>query len=449
MLSKFFIDRPIFAWVLAIITMMVGALAIMTLPVSQYPAIAPTEISINATYPGASAQTVEDTVTQVIEQKMNGIDNLRYMSSSSDSAGHVTITLTFDVNTDANIAQVQVQNKLQLATPLLPQVVQQQGISVTKSTRNFLLIIGLVSEDGRFSRYDLTDYMVSHIQDIISRVPGVGEVQMFGSQYSMRVWLDADKLNAFQLTPGDVRKAIRSYNVQVSAGQFGGQPTPDGQELNAAITAQTLLKTPEQFEAIPLRVKEDGSVVTLKDVARVELGSESYEAEGFYNGKPASGMALRLASGANALDAAAGVKAKMAELEQYFPEGMTLVYPYDTTPFVKISIEEVVRTLVEAIILVCLVMFLFLQNFRATVITTITVPVVLLGTFALIDAFGFSINTLTMFAMVLAIGLLVDDAIVVVENVERIMTEEGLSPRDETRKSMDQISGALVAIAMV
>lgn len=449
MLSKFFIDRPIFAWVLAIITMMAGALAIKTLPISQYPAIAPTEISIHASYPGASAQTVEDTVTQVIEQKMNGIDNLRYMSSSSDAAGSVSLTLTFDVNTDPNIAQVQVQNKLQLAIPLLPQVVQQQGLSVTKSTRNFLLIIGLVSEDGRLSRYDLTDYMVSHLQDVISRVPGVGEVQMFGSQYAMRIWLDADKLASFQLTPSDVRTAIRSYNVQVSAGQFGGQPMVEGQQINASITAQTLLQTPEQFGDIVLRATGDGSIVRLGDVARIELGSESYEAEGFYNGKPASGMALRLASGANALQAADAVKAKMAELERYFPEGMTLVYPYDTTPFVRISIEGVVHTLIEAIALVCLVMFLFLQNFRATVITTITVPVVLLGTFALIEAFGFSINTLTMFAMVLAIGLLVDDAIVVVENVERIMSEEGLSPRAAARKSMDQISGALVAIGLV
>ncbi len=449
MFSQFFIDRPVFAWVLAIITMMAGALAIKTLPVAQYPAIAPPEIAINAMYPGASAQTVEDTVTQVIEQKMNGIDGLRYMGSSSDSAGHVTITLTFDAGTDPNIAQVQVQNKLQLATPLLPQVVQQQGISVTKSTRNFLLIIGMVSEDGKMDRYDLTDYMVSHIQDVISRVEGVGEVMMFGSQYAMRIWLDPDKLNAYQLTPGDVRQAIRAQNVQVSAGQFGGQPSIKGQQLNYSITAQTLLKTPEEFGEIILRSAADGATVRLRDVARVELGSESYEAEGFYNGKPASGLALRLASGANALRTADLVKAKMAELSRYFPEGVSLVYPYDTTPFVKISIEEVVKTLIEAIVLVFLVMFLFLQNIRATLIPTIAVPVVLLGTFALIDAFGFTINTLTMFAMVLAIGLLVDDAIVVVENVERIMSEEGLSPREATRKSMKQISNALVAIAMV
>ncbi len=449
MFSQFFINRPVFAWVLAIITMMAGILAIKTLPVAQYPAIAPPEIAINATYPGASAQTVEDTVTQVIEQKMNGIDSLRYIGSSSDSSGHVTITLTFDAGTDPNIAQVQVQNKLQLAIPLLPQVVQQQGISVAKSTRNFLIIIGIVSEDGSLDRYDLTDYMVSHVQDVISRVEGVGEVQMFGSQYAMRIWLDADKLNAYRLTPGDVRQAIRAQNVQVSAGQFGGQPAVKGQQLNASITAQTLLQTPEQFGDILLRTTEDGATVRLRDVARVELGSESYDAEGLYNGKPASGMALRLASGANALSAAKAVKAKMAELERYFPEGVTLVYSYDTTPFVKISIEEVVKTLIEAIALVFLVMFLFLQNIRATLIPTIAVPVVLLGTFALIDAFGFTINTLTMFAMVLAIGLLVDDAIVVVENVERIMSEEGLSPREATRRSMKQISSALVAIALV
>ncbi len=449
MLSQFFINRPIFAWVLAIITMLAGALAIKTLPVAQYPAIAPPEIAIGAVYPGASAQTVEDTVTQVIEQKMNGIDGLRYMGSSSDSAGNVRITLTFDIGTDPNIAQVQVQNKLQLAIPVLPQVVQQQGISVTKSTRNFLLIIGLVSDDDSLSRYDLTDYMVSHLQDPISRVEGVGELQMFGSQYAMRIWLDPDKLNAYQLTPADVRQAIRAQNVQVSSGEFGGLPAAAGQQLNASITAQTLFQTPAQFDDIILRANADGSTVRLRDVARTELGSESYASVGFYNGKPASGMALRLAAGANAIKTATAAKKKMEELSRYFPHGMTVVYPYDTTPFVKISIEEVVKTLLEAILLVFLVMFLFLQNFRATLIPTIAVPVVLLGTFAMIDAFGFGINTLTMFAMVLAIGLLVDDAIVVVENVERIMSEEGLSPIEATRKSMNQISSALVAIAMV
>lgn len=448
-MSQFFIDRPIFAWVIAIIIMLGGVLAIRTLPVSQYPAIAPPEISINAIYPGASAKTVEDTVTQVIEQKMNGIDHLTYMSSTSDSSGYITITLTFAAGTDPNIAQVQVQNKLQLATPLLPQVVQQQGVQVTKSTKNFLLIIGFYSEDGSMTRYDLTDYAVANIQDIISRVEGVGEVSNFGSQYAMRIWLDSDRLNSFGLTPADVKQAIKTNNVQVSAGQLGGTPSAEGQQLNAAITAGTLLRTPEQFGDIPLRINSDGSRISLKDIARIELGSENYDSVGSYNGKPAGGMAIKLASGANALDTAERVKAKMAELEPFFPAGMTVVYPYDTTPFVKISIEEVVKTLLEAIVLVFLVMFLFLQNFRATLIPTIAVPVVLLGTFGILSVCGFSINTLTMFAMVLAIGLLVDDAIVVVENVERLMSEEGLSPRDATKKSMRQISGALIGIALV
>jgi multidrug efflux pump len=448
-MSKFFINRPIFAWVIAIIIMLAGLLAIKTLPVSQYPAIAPPEIAINAIYPGASAKTVQDTVTQVIEQKMNGIDHLTYMSSTSDSSGFITITLTFEAGTDPNIAQVQVQNKLQLATPLLPQVVQQQGIQVTKSTRNFLLIAGFYSADGSMSRYDLTDYMVANVQDIISRVEGVGEVLTFGSQYSMRIWLDPNRLNSYKLTPADVKQAIRNSNVQVSAGQLGGTPIAKGQQLNATITAKTLLQTPEQFREIPLRINGDGSIVRLRDVARVELGSENYDAIGNYNGSPASGMALKLASGANAIDTADRIKAKMTELSKFFPHGMTIVYPYDTTPFVRISIKEVIITLAEAILLVFLVMFLFLQNLRATLIPTIAIPVVLLGTFAVLSAFGYSINTLTMFAMVLAIGLLVDDAIVVVENVERVMSEEGLSPVEATRKSMGQITGALVGIAMV
>ena len=448
-MSKFFINRPIFAWVIAIIIMLAGLLAIKTLPISQYPAIAPPEIAINAIYPGASAKTVQDTVTQVIEQKMNGIDHLTYMSSTSDSSGYITITLTFDAGTDPNIAQVQVQNKLQLATPLLPQVVQQQGIQVTKSTRNFLLIAGFYSADGSMSRYDLTDYMVANVQDIISRVEGVGEVMTFGSQYAMRIWLDPNRLNSYKLTPADVKQAIRNNNVQVSAGQLGGTPIAKGQQLNATITAKTLLQTPEQFREIPLRINSDGSIVRLRDVARVELGSENYDAIGNYNGSPASGMALKLASGANALDTADRIKAKLEELSRFFPQGMTLVYPYDTTPFVRISIKEVIITLAEAIVLVFLVMFLFLQNLRATLIPTIAIPVVLLGTFGVLSAFGYSINTLTMFAMVLAIGLLVDDAIVVVENVERVMSEEGLSPVEATRKSMEQITGALVGIAMV
>ncbi|MFH0726393.1 MAG: efflux RND transporter permease subunit [Pseudomonadota bacterium] len=448
-MARFFIQRPIFAWVIAIIIMLAGLLAIKTLPVSQYPPIAPPQISINATYPGASARTVQDTVTQIIEQKMNGIDSLIYMSSSSDSAGAVAINLTFKAGTDPNMAQVQVQNKLQLATPLLPQVVQRQGISVVKSTKNFLMIIGLVSEDGSMSRFDLDDYSVSNVQDIISRVEGVGELQMFGSQHAMRIWLNPDNLHNFKLTPSDVVAAVQAQNAQVSAGQFGGTPAAKGQQLNATITARTLLQTSEQFDAILLRTNSDGSTVRLRDVAVCKIGTENYDVQARYKGKPIGAMAIRLASGANALDTANRVKAKMAALSQYFPTGMKVVYPYDTTPYVKISIEEVVKTLIEAVLLVFIIIFLFLQNIRATLIPTIAVPVVLLGTFGVLSAAGFSINTLTMFAMVIAIGLLVDDAIVVVENVERIMSEEGLSPREATIKSMGQITGALWGIALV
>ena len=448
-MPRFFINRPIFAWVLAIMVMLAGLLAIRTLPVSQYPPIAPPQITINAIYPGASAQTVQDTVTQVIEQKMYGIDNLIDMSSTSDSAGAVAINLTFRAGTDPNIAQVQVQNKLQLATPLLPQVVQRQGISVVKSTRNFLVIVGLVSEDGSINRFALTDYLVANVQDVISRLEGVGEVTIFGSQNAMRIWLDPGKLHSYKLTPADVIAALQSQNAQVSAGQFGGVPAVEGQQLNATITARTLLQTPEQFDAIILRTGSDGSTVRLKDVAECKIGTENYDVVGRYKGKPAAGMALRLAAGANALETATRIKDKMAELEQYFPAGVNVVYPYDTTPFVRLSIEEVVKTLLVAVCLVFGVMFLFLQNFRATLIPTIAVPVVLLGTMGVLAAAGFSINTLTMFALVIVIGLLVDDAIVVVENVERIMSEEGLSPHDATLKSMGQITSALIGIATV
>lgn len=448
-MPKFFINRPIFAWVIAIMVMLAGLLSIKQLPVSQYPAIAPPQIAINAMYPGASAQTVQDTVTQVVEQKLNGIDNLIYMSSTSDSSGAVSITLTFKAGTDPNIAQVQVQNKLQLAVPLLPQIVQRQGISVVKSTRNFLLIVGLVSEDGSMDRNSLTDYMVSNVQEIVSRLEGVGELQVFGSQNAMRIWVNPSKLNNFHLTTNDVIAALQAQNAQVSAGQFGGNPAPAGQQLNATITARTLLQTPEQFDNIILRTGSDGSTVRLKDVAESKIGTENYEIQSFYNGKALGGMAIRLASGANALDTGNRVKAKMAELSKYFPPGMKVVFPYDSTPFVKISIEEVVRTLIEAVFLVFIIMFLFLQNIRATLIPTIAVPVVLLGTMGVLSACGFSINTLTMFALVIVIGLLVDDAIVVVENVERIMTEEGLSPHDATIKSMGQITSALWGIATV
>lgn len=448
-MSRFFIDRPIFAWVLAIVVMLAGILAIRSLPVAQYPSIAPPAISIQATYPGASARTLEDTVTQVIEQKMKGLDGLLYMSSTSESNGSATLTLTFSADTDPDIAQVQVQNKLSLATPLLPEEVQRQGVSVAKSARNFLMVVGFVSEDGSMNNIDIGDYVSSNVLDIISRVNGVGEVQLFGSQYAMRIWLDPAKLLKYSLTPADISAAISAQNAQVSAGQLGALPAVSGQQLNATVTAQSRLQTPEQFRNIFVKTNADGSVVRLSDVANVELGGENYGVVARFNGKPASGLGVKLASGANALDTADGVKAALAELEPFFPEGLTTVVPYDTTPFVSVSIEKVVSTLIEAVVLVFLVMYLFLQNFRATLIPTIAVPVVLLGTFAILQVFGFSINTLTMFAMVLAIGLLVDDAIVVVENVERVMTEENLSPLQATRKSMDEIKGALVGIAMV
>lgn len=448
-MAQFFINRPIFAWVIAIIIMLAGILGIKKLPVAQYPAIAPPSVSLNAVYPGASAKTLEDTVTQVIEQKMKGIDHLRYMSSTSDSSGNMAITLTFDAGTDPDIAQVQVQNKLQLAIPLLPQVVEQQGIQVTKTTENFLLVAAFISEDDSMTQDDLSDYVAVNVQDIISRIDGVGEVQMFGSQYAMRIWIDPSKLNNYKLTPSDVKAAIQAQNVQVSAGQLGGTPSTTGQQLNATITAQTLLQTPEQFGAILLRTNSDGSMVRLRDVARIELGSESYDTLGRYNAKPATGLAIKMSTGANALDTSKAVRTKIDELSRFFPKGMKAVIPYDTTPFVRISIIEVLKTLAEAIVLVFLVMYLFLQNFRATLIPTIAVPVVLLGTFGILAACGFSINTLTMFGAVLAIGLLVDDAIVVIENVERLMSEEGLPPKEATQKSMEQITGALVGIALV
>nr|WP_315253161.1 efflux RND transporter permease subunit [uncultured Duganella sp.] len=448
-MSRFFIDRPIFAWVVAIVIMLGGVMAILGLPISQYPSIAPPSISITGSYPGASAKTVEDAVTQIIEQKMKGIDGLRYMSSSSDATGGVNITLTFKSGTNPDIAQVQVQNKLQLATPLLPAAVQQQGLVVAKATKNFLLVLGFVSEDGKMTNADIGDYVLANVTDPISRLEGVGDVTNFGSQYAMRIWLDAAKLQSYQLTPADISSAITAQNAEVSAGELGGLPAVKGQQLNATVTAQSRLQTAEQFGAILLKTSANGATVHLRDVARMELGRENYNITARYNGKPASGMAIKLATGANALDTANLVKAKVAEMEKRFPQGLKAVVAFDTTPFVKLSIEEVVKTLVEAVILVFLVMYLFLQNFRATLIPTMAVPVVLLGTFAILSALGYSINTLTMFAVVLAIGLLVDDAIVVVENVERIMSEEGLSPLEATRKSMTQISGALVGIALV
>lgn len=448
-MAKFFIDRPIFAWVIAIILMMAGALAIWNLPVAQYPNIAPPSVVISANYPGADAKTVQNSVTQIIEQNMNGIDNLMYMSSTSDSSGSASVTLTFQSGTDPDIAQVQVQNKLQLAMPLLPQEVQQQGISVEKSSSSFLMVAGFISEDNTMSQSDIADYVASNIQDPLSRTEGVGDVQLFGSQYAMRIWLDPHKLNNFHLTPLDVIDQIKVQNNQIAAGQLGGMPAVAGQELNASIIAQTRLQSPQEFGKILLKVQPDGSRVLLRDVAKVELGSENYSTQARFNGKPAAGLGIKLATGANALDVANNIKAELVKLQPFFPQGLKVVYPYDTTPFVKISINEVVKTLLEAVVLVFLVMYLFLQNLRATLIPTIAVPVVLLGTFAILDVFGYSINTLTMFAMVLAIGLLVDDAIVVVENVERVLEEEGLSAKEATKKSMDQIQSALVGIALV
>ncbi|HEM7881681.1 TPA: efflux RND transporter permease subunit, partial [Burkholderia contaminans] len=448
-MAKFFIDRPIFAWVIAIILMLAGVAAIFTLPISQYPTIAPPSIQITANYPGASAKTVEDTVTQVIEQQMSGLDNFLYMSSTSDDSGNATITLTFAPGTNADIAQVQVQNKLSLATPILPQVVQQLGLSVTKSSSSFLLVLAFNSEDGSMNKYDLANFVASHVKDPISRLNGVGTVTLFGSQYAMRVWLDATRLTNYGLTPVDVSTAISAQNVQIAGGQIGGTPSTPGTMLQATITESTLLQTPEQFGNILLKVNQDGSQVRLKDVAKLELGGENYNFDTKYNGQPTAALGIQLATNANALATAKAVRAKIDELAPFFPHGLVVKYPYDTTPFVKLSIEEVVKTLLEGIVLVFLVMYLFLQNLRATIIPTIAVPVVLLGTFAIMSMVGFSINTLSMFGLVLAIGLLVDDAIVVVENVERVMAEEGLSPKEATRKAMGQITGALVGVALV
>jgi HAE1 family hydrophobic/amphiphilic exporter-1 len=449
MLSRFFLQRPVFAWVIAIILMVGGLLSIHTMPVSQYPPIAPPSIAVTAFYPGASAETVENSVTQIIEQKMTGFDRMLYLSATSDSDGNSRIELTFAAGTDPDMAWSQVQNKLQLAMASLPTVVQQQGVQVSKSTKNYLLVISLISEDGSMDGKDLRDYAQSTLEKVISRVPGVGEVQEFGSQYSMRVWLNPDKLTEYNLTIQDVVTALQAYNVEVSAGQFGGAPAIKGQRLNASIIVQSLLKTPEEFAEIPIRTNPDGSAVLVKDVGRTEMGTEDYSIEGYYQGKPSSVMAIRQAAGANALATADSIKAKIKEMSQFFPPGMKAVYPYDTTPFIRVAISEVVKTLFEAVALVFLVMYLFMGTMRATLIPTIAVPVVLLGTFALLSNFGYSVNMLTMFGMVLAIGLLVDDAIVVVENVERIMSEEGLSPYEATRKSMDQITPALIGIGLV
>ena len=448
-MSRYFIDRPIFAWVIAIVLMLGGVLAIRTLPIAQFPAIAPPAVSITATYPGADAQTLENTTTQIIEQQLKGIDNLRYFSSVSSSAGTVTITLTFEQGTDPDIAQVQVQNKLQAATPLLPQEVQRQGILVAKATQNFLMFVGLYSADGTHDDSDLSDYVASKLQDPLARVSGVGDTQLFGSQYAMRIWVDPLKLNNYALTMTDVTSAITAQNAQVSAGQIGAQPAPKEQMLNATVSVTSRLTSPEEFSNIRLKTGVDGSVVRLKDVARVAIGAENYTFQSQWNGKPASGIGIKLAPGANALDTVQLVKERVDAIAKQFPPDVKVIYPYDTSPFVRLSVEQVVHTLIEAIVLVFIVMFLFLQNWRATLIPTIAVPVVLLGTFGVLAIAGYSINTLTLFGTVLAIGLLVDDAIVVVENVERLIQEEHLSPRDAARKSMDEISGALIGIGLV
>jgi HAE1 family hydrophobic/amphiphilic exporter-1 len=449
MLSKFFLDRPVFAWVIAIFIMLLGGLAIYNLPVAQYPPIAPPAIAITAYYPGASAQTVENSVTQIIEQKMTGFEDMLYLSGTSDASGSSRIELTFRPGTDPDMAWTKVQNKLQLAMASLPEAVQRSGVKVSKSTRNYLIVVGLVSEDGSMSGHDLQDYAQSNLEKVLARVPGVGEVENFGSQYAMRVWLNPDKLADYRLTVEEVILALRAYNVEISAGQFGGIPAVEGQRLNASIIVQNLLQTPEEFASIPLRTNPDGSVVRVKDVGRTELGAEFYDMEGRYNGHPAAGLAIRQAPGANALDTADAIKAKLKEMSAYFPPGLKVVYPYDTTPFVRVAIGEAVKSLLQAIVLVFLVMWLFLGNIRATLIPTIAVPVVLLGTCAALGAFGYSINMLTMFAMVIAIGLLVDDTIVVVENVERLMSDEGLSPRDATAKSMGQVTSALIGFCLV
>jgi multidrug efflux pump len=448
-MSRFFIDRPIFAWVLGLVLMLAGAIEIFLLPVAQFPSIAAPQVSITVVYPGASAQTVQDTVIQPILQQMSGLDGLEYIASTARADGSTEIDFTFVQGTDPNIAQVQVQNNLSLAEALLPAVVTQQGIKVKKSVKNFMLVVALVSTDGSMSGPDISDYIASHLQDPLTRIPGVGDFTLFGSEYAMRIWLDPDKLYKYSMTVVDVANAIAAQNVQVSSGELGGLPASKGQRLDATIIGPARFETPEQFANILLRVNQDGSQVRLRDVARVEIGAQQYTPTALLNGEPTSALALKLSPGANQLTTEAAVKAELGRLAQFFPPGIEIVYPLDTEPFITLSLTEVAKTLLEAIALVFVVIFVFLQDFRATLIPTIAVPIVLLGTFAVLAAFGYSINTLTMLAMVLAVGLLVDDAIVVVENVERVMAERGLSPREAARQSMDEISGALIGIALV
>src|SRR6185312_5765306 len=448
-LSKFFIDRPVFAWVLAIVIMLAGGIAAFSLPIEQYPTIAPPAVVVSVTYPGADAQTVQNAVTQVIEQQLTGLDNLLYFSSTSNADGTATITATFAPGTNPDIAQVQVQNKVQAAVPLLPSQVQQLGVVVAKNQPNFIIVVGIYDDTGRYDNVDISDFITSKMNDPLSRVPGVGSTRVFGAQYAMRIWLDPYKLHNFSLQPSDVSAAVQAQNIQVSAGQIGQQPITPGAQLNATVTAQSRLQTPEQFRNIILKTDPSGAVVHLGDVARVELGADSYGITSLFNGHPAAGVAIMLAPGANALKTVDAVKVKAEELKASLPPGMKMIYPVDNTTFIRLSIHDVVVTLIEAIALVVMVMYLFLQNWRATLIPAIAVPVVLLGTFGVLAAAGYSINTLTLFALVLVIGLLVDDAIVVVENVERIMHEERLPPREATLKSMQEITGALIGIGLV
>lgn len=448
-MSHFFVDRPVFAWVIALLIMLSGGIAVFQLPISQYPKVAPPVINVRVNYPGASAQTLEDTVTQVVEQKMNGLDNLLYMSSTSDSSGQATISLTFDPSVNSDIAQMQVQNKVQLATPSLPEEVKRQGVTVTKSWDSYLQMFAFISEDGSMTAAELSDFVATTLLDPLSRVSGVGEAGLFGAQSAMRIWLDPRKLLSYNMTPVDVVNAIKAQNTQVSVGQLGAKPIVEGQQINVTAKAQTRLSTPQEFRDILLRVNPDGSVISLSEVARVEIGQENYNTLARYNGRPAAGVAIQLAPDANALETSKHIHDFLEEMRPYFPKGVTFVSPYDTVPFVRISIKEVVKTLFEAIGLVLVVMYLFLQNIRATLIPTIAVPVVLLGTFGIMAVLGYSINTLTMFGLVLAIGLLVDDAIVVVENVERVMYENRLNPHEATYKTMKEISGALIGVAMV
>jgi multidrug efflux pump len=448
-MSAFFIDRPVFAWVIALVIMLGGLLALSNLSISQYPQIAPTTVRVTATYAGAEAQTVENSVTKIIEQAMTGIDHLDYMTATSTSTGQAELSLTFTSEADPDVAQMQVQNKLQLVTSQLPQIVQSTGLTVTKSSSSFLMVVAFVSTDGKMSTTDLADYVDSSLNDTLKRVPGVGETRLFGAGYAMRIWLDPNKLAKYALMPSDISAAMEAQNTQVSAGQLGGLPARAGQQLNATVTARSRLQTPEQFRNIILKSATDGSLVRLNDVATVELDAESYTNTSVYSGMPAAGLGINLATGANAIDTAEAVQTTIDRLSSTFPQGVDVVYPYDTTPFVRLSIQDVIKTLIEAIVLVFVVMYVFLQSFRATLIPTLAVPVVLLGTFGVLALAGYSVNTLTMFAMVLAIGLLVDDAIVVVENVERVMQEEGLPPKEATRKSMREITGALIGIATV